>query len=388
MESNQNTITQELIQQFIDITNTDENTAQYYFSASSNNSSSLLQEAIRLFFATGENNSDDDEMDDNYDNSYDSIVDEFMTLAQGIPAMRNMLQNGQLSNIVSLLGRVEQSVSEYEYPETIEQFTTQMLYTWGKNSPHHCPSCAVRAFITFIKLKNIDPHSIIRLIPPRVLEHNNIDNQEKKDKIITDILNNIDGFYNKICEYVIMPFDMIYQKYEYQVNKNKQNINDFLFLIEQNISHNFRIIWEALHQSNFSQVIPKCLRINKLNELANSQTFIQFITNQWVSKIYNHPASNEALACLKHDKLDTQNKIIELELTGEKCAICFDEFIVGTEITRLGCHTFCKECIMPWLSKHNNTCPVCRKEIINDDRKCSPTTVKSQSLPAVSNTSE
>ena len=33
------------------------------------------------------------------------------------------------------------------------------------------------------------------------------------------------------------------------------------------------------------------------------------------------------------------------------------------EITLLGCHSFCSECILPWLEEHNDTCPVCRKKV-------------------------
>ena len=36
----------------------------------------------------------------------------------------------------------------------------------------------------------------------------------------------------------------------------------------------------------------------------------------------------------------------------------------GREVTMLGCHNFCKDCIMPWLENHNDTCPVCRNKIV------------------------
>jgi hypothetical protein len=367
---------QELIDQFIAFTTTDRNTAIQYLRMSTS-----INNAVQLYFESENSDMDIDEQLDNQDNySFESAVDEFMSMAQGIPAMRTMLQNGRLSNIVSLLERVEQSVTEYEYPETIEQYTIQMLYTWGKNVPHYCPPCAARAFITFIKLKNIDSYNALRLIPPRILEHNNIDTQEKKEKLVLDILNNIDQFYDKISENLIKPFDMIYEKY---VDKGEDTNDEFLLNIEHNLDNNYRIIWESLHQNDISQVIPKENRINKLNELATSETFIQFITNQWTAKTYNHPASEEALSCLKHENLDSHEKIIKLNLTNEKCAICFDEFKIGTEITQLSCHTFCKECIVPWLSKHNNTCPVCRKEI-NGDQKCPPAPTTSLTLPTTS----
>ena len=52
------------------------------------------------------------------------------------------------------------------------------------------------------------------------------------------------------------------------------------------------------------------------------------------------------------------------------CSICLVEDILNISIMDCG-HKYCKECIDGWFDKGNNTCPMCRKEIIyfknNDD---------------------
>ncbi|CAN6469540.1 unnamed protein product [Victoria cruziana] len=51
------------------------------------------------------------------------------------------------------------------------------------------------------------------------------------------------------------------------------------------------------------------------------------------------------------------------------CAVCKDPLIDGTEANQLPCmHLYHPFCIMPWLSTRNS-CPVCRYELLTDDRE-------------------
>ncbi|GFZ17679.1 hypothetical protein Acr_26g0009490 [Actinidia rufa] len=47
----------------------------------------------------------------------------------------------------------------------------------------------------------------------------------------------------------------------------------------------------------------------------------------------------------------------------DRCAICLDEFRVGSEVTRIPCsHVYHDDCIVSWL-KTSNSCPLCRYEM-------------------------
>ena len=383
MESNQNNLPQELIQQFIQFTNTDEYTARIFLT--NGDSYSTLEEAVQQYFNVDNEESDEEEDNDPFINT---AVNDIMNIIQTRPAIREYINSGRIDDLMTLFQDGFEEINRYDYPETIDQYTIQMLYTWGKNIPHYCVVCCSKAFITYIKVKNSENYNILRLIPNQIINHNKIDSHEKKNKLINDILQNIDKFYEDICKHVMKYFDTTYEKYEEAVKSNV-DINYFLNELQYNFSRPFRIIWEALHQNDFSRKIPKSDRKKELDNLVKSETFVQFITNEWEVKTYNHPASEKTISGLKHQKLIDQNKIIELNLANESCAICLEKFKVGTEVTILNCHAFCKECIMPWLSQHNNTCPVCRKCIDDNDQvKCPPAPSVSQELPSVPNTSD
>ncbi|KAJ3112010.1 hypothetical protein HDU96_005054 [Phlyctochytrium bullatum] len=49
----------------------------------------------------------------------------------------------------------------------------------------------------------------------------------------------------------------------------------------------------------------------------------------------------------------------------ECCAICIDEFVVGSRVRQLPCkHQFHDSCIDPWLLKHNRLCPICKRDVL------------------------
>eukprot|EP01027_Heterolobosea_sp_BB2_P010356 GEZU01015202.1.p1 GENE.GEZU01015202.1~~GEZU01015202.1.p1 ORF type:complete len:110 (+),score=9.25 GEZU01015202.1:425-754(+) len=74
------------------------------------------------------------------------------------------------------------------------------------------------------------------------------------------------------------------------------------------------------------------------------------------------PASRTAIRELEVVWIDKTHRSQELS-----CAVCMEEFKVGTAAKKLKCsHLFHAECIVPWLKK-DNSCPVCRHELMTDD---------------------
>lgn len=54
--------------------------------------------------------------------------------------------------------------------------------------------------------------------------------------------------------------------------------------------------------------------------------------------------------------------------TNLHCAVCLDEFIIGSEAKEMPCkHKFHGDCITPWLELHSS-CPVCRYQLPSGDR--------------------
>eukprot|EP00924_Labyrinthula_sp_SR-Ha-C_P004137 snap_masked-scaffold_3-processed-gene-15.48-mRNA-1 protein AED:0.41 eAED:0.57 QI:0/-1/0/1/-1/1/1/0/118 len=69
-------------------------------------------------------------------------------------------------------------------------------------------------------------------------------------------------------------------------------------------------------------------------------------------------------SCLKN--LIENKKVLKVDA---ECAICKEEKKKGDSVVEIECgHTYCEECIVPWLKK-NNSCPVCRHELPTNDKE-------------------
>jgi len=90
------------------------------------------------------------------------------------------------------------------------------------------------------------------------------------------------------------------------------------------------------------------------------------------------PASAEAIASLPKRKVTAK----DLKKDEKRaCAVCQDDFEVGTETVELPCgHLYHEDCVKPWLRQHN-TCPTCRHELpaANDDERQNEDTAPARS---------
>ncbi|KAK3779546.1 hypothetical protein RRG08_045292 [Elysia crispata] len=88
-----------------------------------------------------------------------------------------------------------------------------------------------------------------------------------------------------------------------------------------------------------------------------------------ISQLLNHlegtgapPAQKEKIESLQRVIIDQPHVDAQLQ-----CAICMEDFELGTEVRKLPCdHMYHSECIVKWLEMHG-TCPVCRKDLNGDD---------------------
>ena len=68
------------------------------------------------------------------------------------------------------------------------------------------------------------------------------------------------------------------------------------------------------------------------------------------------PASEESIMGLEVVRIDERS----VDLAGEACAVCLNEFSIGSEARRMPCsHTYHQDCIVQWLGR-SNMCPMCR----------------------------
>lgn len=350
----------DIVQQFVSITAATKEQAMQLLAISNS-----VDDAVNLFFDTGGIESMDiDEENDDFTNQFNNIISNprFSGLMQRVVSE---VMTGQ-TDINTILQNVTNRTRYY--PKNIKELTMQLLYGWGKEKPHFCEICCSRALIKFIKIKNMEKHEIINLIPQYILNKLELTTTQKRNQCVDGILQEIDSFFPELCSKLVETFSNVY--YNFNIIKQKYPTDysqRFLNRLEEYNSQNFRIIWQSLHQSNLDSIIPKEDRVDKIIDLVQSQEFISYVLQSWDSKTYNHPAPKEVLDCLKQDVLDSEEKLLQYNLKDERCAICMDTFTVKSDepfkITQLGCHTFCTECIMPWLQECNDTCPVCRKKI-------------------------
>ncbi|CAN4090098.1 unnamed protein product [Withania somnifera] len=82
-----------------------------------------------------------------------------------------------------------------------------------------------------------------------------------------------------------------------------------------------------------------------------------------IGRIENPPASKAAIESLPTIVI-VQSHIV----TESCCAVCKEEFELGTEAREMPCrHLYHSDCILPWLSLRNS-CPVCRHELPTESR--------------------
>lgn len=158
-------------------------------------------------------------------------------------------------------------------------------------------------------------------------------------------------------------------------NQNQQNnfnnINNGAFWMNNFIQNVMNAFGQPIPHGN---VVRMPLVIHNGNFSFGDYGFgdIQNIIQQLMERDLNNygppPASKQSIENLKEivfgendQTIDNEEKVIN------DCAICKDSFVKNEKLILLPCnHKFHKDCIMPWLQRHN-TCPVCRYQFPTDD---------------------
>lgn len=315
--------------EFMQITGSTRSEAQEYLKTTSNN----MEAAISYYFS-----------------------DKEMGISNSDYINRQNIVNSFLQLLTS------STTNRYQKPSNIQDLTCQLLYSRGSNKPHYCEICDSNAYLTAIKIISIKDSisDIMRLIPQEDITELKI-TEDKYSELVNDILTHIE---NDFIPIIIKNME----KYIKDAYYNREKIltysqDEIEEMMDYRNGPNFRIIWNTLHQTSAK------IEDNKLNEelknLMVSQEFHSYLNQSWESPVYNHPASKKVISSLKTIKLTKGCEEFK-SLKDDKCAVCMHDFVEDErEVVMLDCHSFCKECILPWLENHNDTCPVCRKTVGN-----------------------
>jgi len=104
--------------------------------------------------------------------------------------------------------------------------------------------------------------------------------------------------------------------------------------------------------------------------IQNYNNYINNVINQIslldANNYGNPPAAKKEIEKLK--KIKINEEILKKLGIENSCAVCKDEFQIEEECLLMPCnHHFHENCLIPWLKKRNS-CPVCRYELLTDDK--------------------
>jgi len=109
---------------------------------------------------------------------------------------------------------------------------------------------------------------------------------------------------------------------------------------------------------------PQNIFSNLLNTIGNITDIANtFVPNNEEDEPQPQPLDKKLIKKLKSKKY----KDIKKQDGDDKCSICFANYSSNDKVIKLPCqHFFHKKCILKWLKKYNDKCPICRQSCDNN----------------------
>ena len=386
-----------LVTRFINLTKTSTNLAIRYLS-----NSVSYQEALDLYFSEDmpelEDSDDSEDMPELEDGDIRTnlINNNGDTISlQSIIGLGLMEGNSEelIRTITNIISRDISNLTTSEtrtpsriLPNELKDILELMLCGWRTVCKCHYHNCM--AFIKYLQIKKNLDVNVINLIPPPVLEHINQnksnfgikDNDNIKIKIAEYIIKQLPKYFEEVlCKSITIDFIRFY-------DQNSTNIDEKFGTLRREPQIIYMSLWQNLkdHYKYCGGFIKqRNVIIEALKKLANADTFIQFVTDEWeMPKVHVHPASKESISALKTFTLESDLMDGNCQAS---CVICLDEFKKGVKVTELNCkHMFCTDCINKWLGENSRHCPICKSNIeeVGCKRKRSSNSVSDSKLEA------
>jgi len=153
-------------------------------------------------------------------------------------------------------------------------------------------------------------------------------------------------------------------------NNNPNNLqpNDILSNILNGVFTNLNV--NRGNQGNIGNIGFPFNFVNNFNLLNQEENPVEFenllntLFNMDPNKMGTPPTAKKVLDELPRIKITEENINLYKDL---ECSVCKENLAIGDVVIDLPCkHKDHQDCILPWLTKHNN-CPVCRYELLTDD---------------------
>jgi len=214
---------------------------------------------------------------------------------------------------------------------------------------------------------------------------NNINNSNNNNRNISINLQNNSGVIS-ISSYVISYnlFNNIRNNVENTNSNNNNNSNNFNNNVnnidEQNLPLDFLQQYYNYYNYNngLSNTGPSInnFRTSNMRSIYNSYPYQNFMldshSNLDEEIVLNLPSLNDIINSYinkNYNKLNEEefNKYTEvINDIVEECPICYNETENNIKIKKCN-HIFCQTCSKTWFTKHKNTCPICRINIVQFD---------------------
>ena len=147
--------------------------------------------------------------------------------------------------------------------------------------------------------------------------------------------------------------------------------NSHNIVIFNELQERMRLLNDLLaHRRRMIRLNSQLNNLHMNNNNRDEDNFVNinfnFFNNEGNDNIFNN--NNEevlrSLPVFKIDEKFMENKNEQFQ----KCVICMEKYAINDEVKTLPCfHLFHKECIDQWLKAGNNSCPICKNVINNNN---------------------
>ena len=162
-----------------------------------------------------------------------------------------------------------------------------------------------------------------------------------------------------------MDFQHLFENEENEVNYESDEAMSYITTYEFNIMPNI-VINENINNMNNTTFLSEFSSYNlqRLLNPENNEHFFSIPTISLIERLFTDYEKNKNKNKLNEKEYSKNTQKINLPI--EECPICYNSYETTIKINKCE-HQFCEDCIKKWLKEHENTCPICRTNILKNN---------------------